>query len=356
MKKTALYLTFLLYTGFVLGQNPFEKFGYTPKIGTLSKGKYIEYFDTDSIVRIGTVLFNPFTKTIIGFVKEETVYSETTLQPEIVSRWLSPDPLSKEFPEWSPYVFTNNNPIRFVDSEGLAPVDWIKNNLTGAFEWRNEVTSIANTPKNYTYVGKTDNSIVTDLFGSSSHKTSDWDVGLIAVNDFNNPYSAKGAAFNNMSTHTTMSIGLQADVTTTLNNDGSIANKEFNGISVGVSISGEVNAPYPDVDIKLSGRNITLGDEAMSVHSPSPNGEIIQGGDVPTLTYDGFLSAKSIQDQFRTPSNIDVNFMGQYTNNGLPMSFLGAAGLLGIPNTTNLNSTLQLNNTANPYIIDDINN
>lgn len=131
MKRILPILVFLLCVGAVSAQNPFEKFGYTPKIGTLSKGKYIEHFDTDSIVQIGSVLFNPFTKRITGFVVQETVYSEATLQPEIVSRWLTPDPLSEEFPDTSPYVFTNNNPIRFVDPLGLAPEDIIIQNKNG---------------------------------------------------------------------------------------------------------------------------------------------------------------------------------------------------------------------------------
>jgi hypothetical protein len=335
--------------------NPFKKYGYTPKIATLSKGKYLEWHDLDSIVRIGSYSFHVKKKDIDGYALYEDKNSEATLRPELTSRWISPDPLAEEFPSWSPYVMNFNNPIRYVDPDGRAPVDWIKSNLTGKFEWRNEVTSASNTPHNYTYVGKTDESIVTNLFGQSNFKTSDWDVGLIGVNDFNNPYSAKGAAFNNMSANTTMSVSLRADVSTTSNGDGTVS-KEFNGIDVGVSVSGKVSAPYPGVNIKLGGREITLGGESMNVHTPSPFGEFIQGGDVPTLTYDGFLSAQSIQSQFRNPTNTDVNFKGQYSNNGMPMSYPGASGLLGIPNPTKLNATLPLNNTANPYEIDRTNN
>ena len=105
--------------------NPFKEFGYTPKIATLSKGKYLEFHDLDSIVKIGSFTFHVKKKTINGYYEEETKYSEATLRPEIVSRWFSPDPLSDEFPSWSPYNFVMNNPIRFVDPTGLAPEDII---------------------------------------------------------------------------------------------------------------------------------------------------------------------------------------------------------------------------------------
>ncbi|CAM1343846.1 hypothetical protein [Tenacibaculum amylolyticum] len=104
--------------------NPFKKFGYTPKIATLSKGKYLEFHDLDSIVPIGSVLYNVNTNKIVSFKQIDTLeLSEATLKPEVISRWFSPDPLAEEFPDWSPYNFVENNPIRYVDPDGLAPVD-----------------------------------------------------------------------------------------------------------------------------------------------------------------------------------------------------------------------------------------
>ena len=103
--------------------NPFKEFGYKPKIATLSKGKYLEFHDLDSIVKIGSFSYHVKKKQITGYTKIDPNDSEAGLSPEVISRWMSPDPLSEEFPSWSPYNFVMNNPIRLVDPDGRAPLD-----------------------------------------------------------------------------------------------------------------------------------------------------------------------------------------------------------------------------------------
>lgn len=125
MKQYKLTLFCICLCSMAFAQNPFEEFDYEPKIGTLSNGKYIEDFDNDSIVRIGSVMLNTYTMQINGFVVTDTIYPEATLDPTIMSRWMNPDPLSDEFPDKSPYNFVNNNPIRYIDPLGLAPFDII---------------------------------------------------------------------------------------------------------------------------------------------------------------------------------------------------------------------------------------
>lgn len=119
MKK--LFLLLALSQSFATVQaqeNPFAEYGYTPKIATLSQGQFNESFDNDTIVQIGSVLFNTKSKQIVAFVEYDTLYSEATLEPDIVSRWMSPDPLASSYTSLSPYNFVGNNPIYFTDIDG----------------------------------------------------------------------------------------------------------------------------------------------------------------------------------------------------------------------------------------------
>jgi hypothetical protein len=127
MKALKIILALGLLLSFIRldAQNPYEEFGVTPKVMTLSDGKYEEFFPNDTIVQIGSVMFNTVTNEVVAFVETDTVYSEATMQPEIVSRWLSPDPLSDEFPDWSPYNFSYDSPIKYKDEDGRFPIDII---------------------------------------------------------------------------------------------------------------------------------------------------------------------------------------------------------------------------------------
>ncbi|RUT70276.1 hypothetical protein D0817_10680 [Flavobacterium cupreum] len=325
--------------------NPFKQFGYKAKVATLSKGKYLEVHDLDSIVTIGSIRFHVDRKEIVGNATPDTIngmYSRPI--GDMPSRWLSPDPLSEEFSSWSPYNMCFDNPMKYVDPDGRGPLDWIKNISTGGFEWRNEVTSSSNTPKGYSYVGKEDSSIISNLFSTSNSRSSDWDMGLVGVDDFDNAYSAKGAAFYNMTAKTELSVSIAADVKTEYNESGGIKSKEFQGVTMSAVVSGNANAPYPGAEISLSSESMTLQGNKMGAAAASPSGNIVQGGNVPSLTFQSSWNAKSIQSNYGNSFNLNFNFKGQYSNGNFPMSAPGPAGLIGVPNSTSVGTSINFNN------------
>lgn len=121
MKSKSIYhavLLVLVANSATFSQQPFEEYGYKVKIATLSNGKYLEFFDQDTLVQIGSVILNTLTGRLEYFVENDTSYSEATLQAEVTSRWLSPDPLSEKYYSVSPYTFSANNPVLFVDPNG----------------------------------------------------------------------------------------------------------------------------------------------------------------------------------------------------------------------------------------------
>jgi len=104
--------------------NPFESIGKAPKkILTLSDGKYQEFFYNDTLRRVGSVMFNTVTGKVAYFIDRDSISSEDVDRSALVSRWLSQDPLAAKYPSMSPYNFTGNNPIQFIDADGRVIVD-----------------------------------------------------------------------------------------------------------------------------------------------------------------------------------------------------------------------------------------
>lgn len=130
----SIALTCSCIIGYAQDYNPYEELGEKADILTLSKGKNNEFHLNSDFKRIGSVIIDTRTKEIAGFIQLDTMYSEATLEPEIISRWMSLDPLAAKYPSMSPYNFVAGNPLIFIDPDGREVVAVSQNSKSGLQE------------------------------------------------------------------------------------------------------------------------------------------------------------------------------------------------------------------------------
>lgn len=100
----------------VCAQQPFEQFGVKVKILTLSNGRYPEFFDNDSLRRIGTVVYDTRLERVAYLLPPDSLVGR--LESDITARWMAVDPLAEEDAHISPYVFARNNALLYTDPDG----------------------------------------------------------------------------------------------------------------------------------------------------------------------------------------------------------------------------------------------
>ena len=95
--------------------NPFENIGEQARYVTLSNGLFEELHTPKKIVRYGQTIFDTEKDKIVKFLNEDN--SSYQVDPVVFA--LSVDPLTKSYPWYTPYQFTGNSPILFIDLDGL---------------------------------------------------------------------------------------------------------------------------------------------------------------------------------------------------------------------------------------------
>jgi hypothetical protein len=123
-----LLLILLLISTIVHSQTrqPFSKLGKKVKVVTLSNGKYDEFFDEDTLQRVGSSVMNINTKRITKINLSQIEIDE--LENAQATRFLSVDAKADLQPYLTPYNFVGNRPIWAVDFDGN--LDFIINYIT----------------------------------------------------------------------------------------------------------------------------------------------------------------------------------------------------------------------------------
>ncbi len=112
----------LILTNYIIfaQENPYEVFGHESKVKYETKiSEYLTVKNTDTNSATKSMVFNMDEGVILFIGNNDTIIKSVIIQLEQLLRFLSVDPLTKDYPWYTPYQFAGNKPIMAIDLDGL---------------------------------------------------------------------------------------------------------------------------------------------------------------------------------------------------------------------------------------------
>jgi RHS repeat-associated protein len=184
-------------------------------------------------------------------------------------RW-NVDPEADERESLTPYNSMSNNPINRIDPNGQLD-DWVQNDETGEYKWMDNVTSVKNTPKGYSYVGRENNDILKDLKLNYSFPEQNINrIGFLAAD----AEIGKFAVSHMINVKEKSNIRITADVSYNLNGgtENNALGRKFEGVNVlGTLVS--ANSGADGTVSTYASLNLTYGDISFQASFREPQGD-----------------------------------------------------------------------------------
>lgn len=137
MKKIFLLVLLLIGISNVFSQNlnPYEQFGYQTKYEYVRTKKDDGLYIKNSIAstKVKALLISLKTKQIFVLDEKDSITQISNIPENVLTRFLSTDPLTKKYPELTPYQFASNTPIQGIDLDGLEIYLTTSGELLGSF-------------------------------------------------------------------------------------------------------------------------------------------------------------------------------------------------------------------------------
>ena len=127
--------------------SPYAKFGYEGRVlrTPQERRQYMLLVpNADTTAMVASIGIDSQKGKYYLFDKQYNILGADSLLPEQLSRFLSVDPLTKNYPELTPYQFASNTPVQAIDLDGLEMYFATDGNLLGKFGDNTSIRIISN--------------------------------------------------------------------------------------------------------------------------------------------------------------------------------------------------------------------